>query len=40
MQAWMEACIPEGHVYRVTYTKCRIYTIDSPDDEQMAARKL
>jgi hypothetical protein len=24
----------------VTYTRCRIDTIDSPDDEHMAARNL
>jgi len=24
----------------VTYTRCRINTIDSPDDEQMGARNM
>jgi len=27
-------CIPDGHLRRVTYTRCRIDTINSPDDEQ------
>jgi len=27
-----------GHLYRVTYTRCRIDTINSPDDGHMAAR--
>ena len=25
-------CIPDGHPHRVTYTRCRIDIIDSPDD--------
>ena len=25
--------IPHGHLHRVTYTRCRIDTINSPDDE-------
>ena len=29
---------PNGHLYRVTYTRCRIDTINSPDDGHMAAR--
>ena len=28
------------HLYRVTYTRCRIDTINSPDDGQMAARNM
>ena len=35
-----QACIPDGHLYRVTYTRCRIDTIVSPDDEHMAARNM
>ena len=27
-------------IYRVTYTKCRIDTINSPDDGHMAARNM
>ena len=33
-------CIPDGHLHRVTYTKCRIDTINSPDDRHMAARNM
>jgi len=35
-----ETCTPNGHLYRVTYTKCRIDTINSPDDGRMAARNM
>jgi hypothetical protein len=31
---------PNGHLYRVQYTRCRIDTINSPDDEHMAARNM
>jgi hypothetical protein len=34
----IQTCTPNGHLYRVTYTKCRIDTINSPDDGHMAAR--
>jgi len=27
-----------SHLYRVTYTRCRIDTINSPDDGHVAAR--
>jgi len=30
----------DGHLHRVTYTRCRINTIDSPDDEHMGARNM
>jgi hypothetical protein len=30
-------CIPDGDLHRVTYTRCRIDTINSPDDEHMSA---
>jgi hypothetical protein len=33
-------CILDGHLHRVTYTRYRIDTIDSPDDEHMAARNM
>jgi len=33
-------CIPDGHLHRVTYTRCRIDKIYSPDDEHMAARNM
>jgi hypothetical protein len=35
-----KACTPNGHLYRVTYTRCRIDTINSPDDGHMAARNV
>jgi hypothetical protein len=31
---------PDGHLHTVTYTGCRIDTIDSPDDEHMGARNM
>ena len=31
-------CIPDGRLRTVTYARCRIDTIDSPDDEHMIAR--
>jgi hypothetical protein len=30
-------CIPDGHLHRVTYTRCCIDTIDSPNDEHKVA---
>ena len=33
MHLWIHTCIPDGHPHRVTYTRCRIDTTDSPDDE-------
>jgi hypothetical protein len=38
----IQNCTPNGHlrVYRVTYNKCRIDTINSPDDGHMAARNM
>jgi len=36
----MQTCTPNGHLYRVTYTRCRIDTINSPDDGHMAARNM
>jgi len=35
-----QTCIQDGHLHTVTYTKCRIDTIDSSDDEQMSARNM
>jgi hypothetical protein len=29
-----------GYLFRVTYTRCRIDTINSPDDRHMAARNM
>jgi hypothetical protein len=31
---------PDGNLLRVTYTRCRIDAIDSPDDEQSGARNM
>jgi len=33
-------CTLNGHLYRVTYTRCRIDTTNSPDDGHMAARNM
>jgi len=47
MQVWVElhcspihTCIPDRHLQIVTYTRCRIYTTDSPDDEHMVAGNM
>ena len=47
VQVWMrllcsfiQTCTLNGHLYRVTYTRCRIDTINSPDDGHMAARSM
>jgi hypothetical protein len=34
------ACILDGHIHKVTYTRHCIDTIDSPDDEHEAARNM
>jgi len=36
----IQICPLNGHLYRVTYTRCRIDTINSPDDVHMAARNM
>jgi len=33
-------CIPDDHLHRMTYTRCRIDTINSPDDGHIAARSM
>ena len=33
-------CMPDGHLHRVTYTRCRIDTINSPDDGHMDVRNM
>jgi len=33
-------CITDVHRHRVTYTRCCIDTIDSPDDEHNFARNM
>jgi len=40
MQVGIPTCIPDGHLHRVTYTRCRIDTINSPDEEHMTARNM
>ena len=47
VQVWMrlqssfiQNCTLNGFLYRVTYTRCRIDTINSPDDGKMAARNM
>ena len=36
----IQTCTPNGHLYRVTYTRCRIDTINSPDDGHMVSRNM
>ena len=36
----METCIPEGHLHRVTHTRCRTDTINSPDAGHIAVRNM
>jgi len=36
----MQTCTMDGHLHSVTYTTCRITTIDSPDDEDSGARNM
>jgi hypothetical protein len=33
-------CILDGHLHRVTHTRCCIDTIDSADDEHEVARNM
>ena len=35
-----QTCTLDGHLNRVTYTRCRINTTDSPDDEHRGARNM
>jgi hypothetical protein len=32
MTVWYAPCIPDGHPHTVTNTRCRIDTVNSPDD--------
>ena len=36
----IQTCTLDGQLHRVTYTRCRINTIDSPDDEHSCARNI
>jgi len=40
VQVWIQTCTLNGHLYRVTYTRCRIDTVHSPDDGHVAARNM
>jgi hypothetical protein len=43
VQVWIsltQTCTPNGHLYKVTYTRCRTDTINSPDDGHMAAGNM
>ena len=40
MQVFIPACIPDGRPHRVTYTRYRIYTVNSPDDGHTVARNM
>jgi len=43
MNVWcanLQVYTPNGHLYRVTYTRCRVDTINSPDDGHMAVRNM
>jgi len=35
-----EICIPDGRPHRVTYTRYRTDTVNSPDDGRMVARNM
>jgi hypothetical protein len=36
----IQTCTLDGHLHRVTSNRCRINTIDSPDDEDRGARNM
>ena len=36
----MTLCIPDGHLHRMTYTRCRIDTTNFPDDGHIAVRNM
>jgi len=40
MQGGIPLCIPDGHIYRVTNTRCRIGRVFSPDDGHIVARNM
>jgi hypothetical protein len=37
---FVQTCTLDRHLHRVTYTRYRINTIDSPDDEHKGARNM
>jgi hypothetical protein len=36
----IQTCTPDDHLYKVTYTRCHIDTINTPDDGHVAARNM
>jgi len=36
----IQTCAPDGHLYRVTYNRCRIDTINFPDDGHVDAQNM
>jgi len=38
--SYIQTCIPHGHLHKVTYTRGRIDTVDSPDYERLVARNM
>jgi hypothetical protein len=38
--SYFPTCTLDGHLHRVTYTRCCIDTIDSPDDKHEVARNM
>ena len=36
----VQTCVPDVHLHRVTYTRYRIDTIESPDDEHLNVRNM
>jgi len=36
----IQTCALDGHLHRVTYTRCHIHTINSPDDEHSGGRNM
>jgi len=38
--SFIQTCTLDGHLHTVTYTRYRINTIDSPDDENSGARNM
>jgi len=37
---FIQTCTIDGHLHRVTYTRCRINTIHSPNDEHRGAQNM
>jgi len=38
--SFIPTCIADGHLHRVTYNRCHIDKINSPDDEHIPARNM